>query len=335
MKFWVKIIIAVCIVLVLGFAVWAFFIKEKDEVQAYNKTAELIDYKESLGIEEKLLDLSTMNYYNGDSSKIIDNSTDIGKEIYRLRNICLSSEKITGYGDGDVAYIYDSYLVTDNMIDDILEYLLPYTKSDKVNGKSLSSLKDKINKYIDKLKDLNSNVEELIKFQNYIQGEENDFVGLKGRYNTFYYKYRETLNASANLIISLLEYLDVSVYSDNIIIDTSSALFDAFARALQVSTSVQPILENDYAHDLHIVMTRIREFNNGTTIFTEKYSEYDFLSSYNKLFNKHRDVLNEVFNCKHLKKKQMAENINNSLSEIAESAQTPVINILNVLGYGV
>ena len=36
MKFWIKILIAFCIVLVIGFAVWAFFFREKDEVQAYN-----------------------------------------------------------------------------------------------------------------------------------------------------------------------------------------------------------------------------------------------------------------------------------------------------------
>ena len=330
-KVWVRIIIALCIVLVLGFSVWAFFFREKDEVKAYNKTAELIDYKESLGISEKLVDLNRMNYVGGKKENIISSSTENGKEIYRLRAICLGTDKIVGSGDSGVAYIYNSYYVTDGIVDEILEYYLPYTKSSKVNNKSLSNLKGNINSYIERLKSLNETLEELTLYQNHIDGTDSDIEGLVGRYNTLYLKYRETLNSSASVILSLIEYVDISVYSDNLYIDTTSALYDAFARALSVSTSVKQVLENDYTHDLHIISTKLEEVKAGTNIFNEEITEYDFLNSYNILFNKHKDVLNYVFSCKNLEKKQMAEG--NYLSSIVLSAQQPVVNILNILGF--
>ena len=57
MKTWIKILVAVCVVVIVSISVWAIFFREKDEVQAYSKTAELIDYKQSLAINDKLNEL--------------------------------------------------------------------------------------------------------------------------------------------------------------------------------------------------------------------------------------------------------------------------------------
>ena len=63
MKFWVKIVVALSVVVVIAFGIWAFVFKEKDEVVAYNKVCEIVDYKESLGTKEKLISLRKYNYY--------------------------------------------------------------------------------------------------------------------------------------------------------------------------------------------------------------------------------------------------------------------------------
>ena len=60
MKFWVKIVIAFAVVVVLGFGVWAFFFREKDDVVAYNEITEMVDYKQSLSLKTKLDELRSM-----------------------------------------------------------------------------------------------------------------------------------------------------------------------------------------------------------------------------------------------------------------------------------
>lgn len=331
MKFWIKILISLAVVLVIGFSVWAFVFREKDEVQAYSKTSELVDYKESLAIEERLIELNDLNYFGGDKSKVLSTTTDEGKKIARLRAVTVGNDLVTGSGNDGVAYSYHSYRITDEMVDDILEYLLPYTKASSVNSKSLSSLKKIINTYINKLQVLNSCIDELVLFQNHMSGNTSEYQGLQGRYNSLYIKYRDALNCSSQVIMSLMEFIDLSVYSGNYILDTHSALFDAFARALNVSTSVDSILENDYANDLYIVMNRIDDLKDGDDIFSTQYTKYKFLSSYNSLYDKHKDALKYVFSSKNLEKKQMSAGA--SLSNISKNAQDAVVTILNVLGY--
>lgn len=328
MKNWIRIVVAFCIVLVIGFTVWAFCFREKDEVQAYNRISELVDYKESLGIKEKLTTLNKMNYVSGDKDKVIDDTLEAGKSINEYRQICLSDDKIVG---GEGSFTYSSYRVLDQYVDMIIEYYLPYTKASNVNSSSLSNLKKSIKNYISRLKDLNITLNELIKFQNNIEGTEADLAGLSGRYNTLRLKYRETLNDSSKVLINLVEYVDASVYSGNLIVDTQTALFDALARTLNVSTSVQLVLENDYAHDTNIVLLRIDEYMKGESIYTEEYSEYNFLTSYNEMFNNYRKDLNYIFSCKNGLKKQMAAGTINSM--VSSDAHEFVKVIFNVLGY--
>ena len=155
MKTWIKIIIAVCVVLVISISVWAIFFKEKDEVQAYNRTAELIDYKQSLGMVERLTDLKDMNYLKNDKSKTINSATNAGAEIVEIRRLVLSDGLILGYGENQ----FHSYLTMEKQLDDIIEYYLPYTNGNKVKTKSLNSLKDAIKKVDEKkLEKMHNNV---------------------------------------------------------------------------------------------------------------------------------------------------------------------------------
>ena len=76
---------ALSVVVIVAFGVWAFFFREKDEVLAYNRTCEIVDYKESLGTKEKISDLQDLNYIGKDSGKVITASNDTNKEILNLR----------------------------------------------------------------------------------------------------------------------------------------------------------------------------------------------------------------------------------------------------------
>ena len=124
MKFWVKIIVAVCVVVAIAFAVWAFWFKEKDEVQAYNRTSEMIDYKQSLGIKNKLSTLASTDYVQGNPEKKIGNDTETKQKIQEYRNLCLGEGVITI--DGGLSYY--SYLTMEEYVDDLLEFYLPYTQ---------------------------------------------------------------------------------------------------------------------------------------------------------------------------------------------------------------
>lgn len=326
MKKWVRIVVTIGVIIVIGFTIWAFCFREKDNVQAYNRTAELIDYKESLGLSEKLDNLKTMNYCGEDSSNIISSTSTHGAKIYKYRNICLSETPIVGDNN---AYEYDSYIVTEGYVDEIIAYCLPLTKSDSVNNQSLRNLKTSIKSYIASLQELNSCIDELMTYQKSITGD--DLGGLSGRYASMYSKYRISLSNSSNVITALLNYIDKGVYSDKYIVDVKSAVFDAFARALSVSTTVTENLENDYANDVRVIADRIDDINNDVNFFTQEYTEYDFVESYNKLFNSYSGTLDYVFERKNLEKIQMAGGTN--LSQVKEGAKTSVTTILYVLGF--
>ena len=327
MKFWVKIIIAVGIVLVIGLGVWAFWFREKDEVQAYNRTAELIDYKQSLGIREKLVELRNTNYVHNESDKLIGNETDIEKSIHNFRDLCLSENIITSTGDNS----HYSYFVMEKYVDELLEYYLPYTKSDKSKSKPLKALKNDIESYIRSLKDFNETLDEILDYQKRIEGNSTELEILKGYYDNMHGKYRTSLSRASDVLLSMVDYIDVCIYSDNIKLDVTFALNDAFIRSLKSATTIESILEINYAHDVKLVMDIIEKYNSNETIFNEVYSEYDFVLSYNKLYNDYKSALNYIFSCKNLEKQQMAEGV--SLSQVVEGAQDHVVVALNVLGF--
>ena len=120
MKFWIKIVVALCVVVIIVFGVWAFFFREKDTVKAYNQTTQLVDYKESLGVKEKLVKLYYMDYMHDDPTKKINNTDVINRDILTIRKDCLSVDDIVGYEGDSESYRYDSYFTTDKTIDAII-----------------------------------------------------------------------------------------------------------------------------------------------------------------------------------------------------------------------
>ena len=216
-------------------------------------------------------------------------------------------------------------------LDEIIEYYLPYTKGDKVKSKSLNALKSSIKDYIKALKKLNEKIDNVVNYQTAIEGSDVELEVLRGYYQQLRTQYRKTLTYETDVVIDVMNYIDKSIYGDNFKVDTKSALFDAYVRAVRTSTSVDDKLESDYANDARIVMDRINDIDKDKTIFTAQYDEYTFLQSYNKLFNNYSDTLNYVFNCKNLEKAQMSAGM--SLGNVLENAQSSVINVLNVLGF--
>ena len=335
MKFWVKIFVAVCVVLVVAFATWAFFFREKEEVQAYNRTAELIDFKQSLGVREKIITLNSMNYVNGDKTNVIGDDTDVKKDILNYRKLCMSQEVIADYSELE----FCSLFVMDEYVDDVLEYYLPYTKSDnKTKNKSLKNLKKNIEEYIDSLKDLNTSLDDVIYYHSIVEADSSTgYSWLKDYYNTFYNQYRSTLKNAGDLILSLVDYIDISVYGDDMLVDTTIALNDAFARSLIASCHIDSSQFPLFADQVYVIMNTIEDYKNSKdgseSIFNANYSEYKFLSAYNNLYNNFKDTLNHVFEQKKDVKQQMADDSDSALSSVLVGAQDYVVAVLNVLGF--
>jgi hypothetical protein len=268
-----------------------------------------------------------MNYLKNDSSKPISSTSNAGAEILEIRGIILNDGLILGYGENQ----FHSYLTMEEELDDIIEYYLPYTRGDKVKTKTLNALKGSIKDYIRALKKMNEKIDNVVGYQTAIEGSDVELEILRGYYQQLKAQYRMTLTYETEVVIDIMDYVDKSIYGDNFLIDTKSALFDAFTRAVNTSTSVDEKLESDYANDARIIMDRISDIEKNKSIFTAQYDEYSFLQSYNKLYNNYADTLDYVFDCKNLEKAQMSAGM--SLGNVLENAQPSVINVLNVLGF--
>lgn len=329
MKFWVKILVAFCVVVVIAFGVWAFFFREKDEVQAYNRACELVDYKASLGLKEKIDDLKKFDYIGKDSSNKLTATTDTGSDIVSLREVMLSDNLITAYDEGGVLTIYfDSYTVIEKYMDEMLVELIPYIRGN-ANNDNYKSIKKIIKKYADDLKDLNRALDNLKACQEGIEGTEVEMEILLGNYNSTRIKYRRCLNDGAELISNIFSTIKSNFGTFKY--DTKMALMDSFARSLAVSTSVEMKRESFFNHDLHLVIDKIDKVELGISIFNGDFTEYGFLSNYNVLSNKYSSEFDKSLNKHNLEKKKMADNEN--LSDIKNDAQSSLVYVLNVLGY--
>jgi hypothetical protein len=331
MKFWIKILIAFCIVLVIGFAVWAFFFREKDEVVAYNQISELVEYKESTALRVKLDKLEKMNYLKNEASNVISGDSETVKEIIDIRNRCLSKEDISVY-DAENTYLfeYSSYYTIDEYTNNFIEYLLPYMDNIEGSGSLLRKLKSSKKDYISSLKKTNEAIDLVVECQTTISGSSIEYDVLLGKYRSLAIELRSLLNNSANVMNNMLAYYK-SAKGGDIYTSTYVSLNDAFVRTLFTMTSVEKIYELDYANDLNYITTKIDKYKNNENIFTTEFTELNFLNAYRNLFNENADVLNDVFSKKYILKKQMADNQN--LSEVPEKLHHNVVVILNVLGY--
>ncbi len=336
MKFWVKIVVALCVVVVIVFGVWAFFFREKDVVKAYNQTTQLVDYKESLGLKERLVELSKMDYLHNEKTRKIVGNNAVNNEILNIRKDCLSSELIVGYDEHDVViYSYDSYFIVDKTVDDIIRFYLPYTRGTYSSNTHQKNLSNTIKVYIESLSSLDKTIDNLIACQKEITGEDTaEMDALRGHYNQLYLKYRNVLNKSSQVMIALTDYINVSLYGGKMMADSRIALYDCYARALKVATSKDEIrkeVETLYLHDLHMIWDKMDKVRNGIDIYDSTYTEYKFLTGFNALFCEYRKSYDLIFDKVNLDKRQMADG--EKLSDIVEKAKEPVIVLLNVLGF--
>ena len=331
MKFWLKFLVALSVVVIVAFGVWAFFFREKDEVLAYNRTCEIVDYKESLGTNEKISDLQDLNYIGKDSGKVITASNDTNKEILNLREIMFSNSIITKYDEGGTIICYfDSYCIMESYLDEITIQLIPYLKNVNASDASIKTLKNTISTYTKNLQELNQALENLTTCQNSIEGTEIEMTTLYGNYNSVRIKYRRCLNNGATLVTNIFDIIKSSV--GDIKFDTKLALMDSFARSLIVVTREnQETTESYYAYDLHLILERYQKVCKGQNIFTAEYDEYNFLMSYNKLFNNYLSEYTKALNKQNINKKKIADG--QDLSDIKQEAQESLIFVLNVLGY--
>lgn len=332
MKFWVKILVAVCVVVVIAFGVWAFFFREKDEVAAYNRTCELIEYKESTGIKEKLKDLQSNNSIGeGDSAHSIDESTETSQNILNLRKIMFSNDMIVIYDDGGtITCYYDSYYMIESHLDEMIEKLVPFIKQSNGNSKLNRQLKNAVSNYIVNVRELSTAIDILNDCQKTITGNETEMSVLYGNYNSVRQKYRRCLKYSSQLIMDMFDIIKNNYGS--IKFDTSLALMDSFARSVNVMCSEEIDKTEHYrAYDAYLISERYYKVENNISIFDDEYNEFDFLKNYNNLFNNYLSVLNKALGKPNLNKTKMATG--QDLSDILIEAQDSLVYVLNVLGY--
>lgn len=311
----------------MAFGVWAFFLRESDEVRAYNTSTELINYKQSLGIKDKLINLREVNYISGNKEMVIVDDNEYKKTILLYRDICLSDELITTHG----SYSFWSYLVMEDYVDGFIESYLPYLNTSNTKSKPRKAINKTADNYTKSLRTLNEKLDELIHYQTIIEGSDTEYQILCNHYTDLYNVYRQSIQCSSDFMLALVEYIDICTFDDNIILDCNYALGDAFARMLKATTTSQVAVEPKYAHDVSVLIETIDSYNDGVNIYSAEYTEYNFLHSYNSLYGSYKDVLNYIFGCNKEIKEQMANG--ESLSEIITEAQSYAVTILNVIGF--
>lgn len=326
MKFWIRILIALGVVIVIAFGIWAFAFRESDEVQAFNKSAELIDYKQSLALDSRLEALSNMNYISGNAESTITGDSDDKNNINRYRTICLSQESVVV----EEGVEYNSYMTIDNNVDKYLELYLPYLDSSKSKSKPRKQVKNAIDDYRTSLKTLSKELDNVTTYQVNMTDSSAEYSMLNEHYRNFYNAYRKSLNKASDVLLAMVEYIDICCYGDSIRIDAEFAMGDAYARLLNTTTKAKEIDEIKYLCDVKILIDTMGRFEDDQNIYIDQ-TEYEFLSSYNRLYNDKKSVLTKIFECDKEKRQQMAEG--QSISDIEQSAHTDVINVLNVLGY--
>jgi len=155
---------------------------------------------------------------------------------------------------------------------------------------------------------------------------------LKDLYYKMYQDYRNALNQYSNVILSLRNFVASSVFGGEYYTDTRFALLDLGAETVAVATSVEEILEIDYANDVYVIMDRYNEYNNGTNLFVD-VREGDFLLSYVSLVKNSPETLNYLFSCKHSIKVAISNRNLEELSKIPENDQNNIVTLLKVLKY--
>jgi len=332
MKTWIRILIAFAVVVVIGFAVWVFFFKEKDEVVAYNDMTEMIEYRESVGLNERFVELNSMNYFGGDKTNVISPEVEGFKKTCATRDILLSEEVLNAYDDeGKITATYMSYWTYDQMSTEIFKDILPYLNGKKVNRKAQRELSKEIKNYINSVKEVSGDLDELINFQNGLTNDASLIAQLEGRYNSLKLKYRNMVGFAGKIISKSINYINVAIYDNNFKIDTKFALYDSFGKSLDGLVSALVDREKDFSNNTYLIMSKLNAFNKGENIFTEEYTELKFLESYNKLISTYPTVLGGVLSRHYIQISEMADNTN--LSEIIEGAQAPLVIVLNIIGF--
>ena len=331
MKGWVKVLIAILVIVVVGFAIWAFFFREKDEVVAYNRVSEFVNYKYSTDIDKEIESLKDLNYIYNNKSFVLDVSNPIEKDIIDIRTTCLNTDDIIVKEDNVEIYRYQSYIMLEKTTDDIIYSYLPYLKGPKVNKSYKRAIEKNVKNCISDMSAISVTIGEIKECQNEIVGTDIELEFLLGKYQNFRNAYRKYLNSASNLILSMQTYIYNSLYGNNVKMDASNMLYDSFARQLNSMTSVDIREEIDRANAINKVYYKITLTDIGIDELFNGYAEYEVLQAYNLLINNYIDDLNYVLDKSYYDKTEMAKS--NNLSKVKIEAQPSIVLVLKALGF--
>ena len=330
MKTWIRIVVAFSVVVILGFAVWAFFFDEDDEVMAYNDMTQMIEYRESMALRERLVVLKSLDYYGEDKANVFSSEIETGKQICELRDIILSDNVVTIN-----EATFNSLFVYDEMTGEIFKELLPYLNGNKIHRKSQRALTKSINTYLDNLREVSTDLDNLIYSQKITTIDDSVMIQLVNKYKSFKSKYIDLLGYAGDVVSNSIEYINLAVYDGKYKSDTNFALYDCYGRALYALANTPIPQEEIYNQIVYTIADKITKVNSNEIIFTSEYTELKFLESYNTILYKYSDSLDEVFSQEYQYGSlvKMADNDAGTLSKFVDDFKAPIVVVLNVLGF--
>lgn len=332
MKFWMRIFITFLVIIVIGFAIWAFFFREKTEETAYNSATSFVDYKYSLNLSKDIEELKKLTYIKDDESLQIPSDTNEGKAILDIRRDCFSGDDIVKYVNGTEAYRYSSYETIENLTDEIIAEYIPYLKNNKAKIEYTNKLKSTKNEYVENLKKYKDSIQFVISTQKTIENNVIGYQTLQVQYEGLRDNYKKVLNSAGKFVLSMHNFINDSLYDENMKFDTITAMHNMFVRQLIVATEKGTKEEVDYFTSLNRIQKSILKTKANTNIYGDICEEYEFLLEFNDLNNKYSSALDIVCNSNLTDKNEMAKG--NNLSSIIKEAQSGIVHLLNILNFG-
>lgn len=345
MKFGIKIVVALAVVVALGFGVWAFFFKEKEEMSGYNRVLEIIEYKISLDMDNKINDFRGNNKLGKSGDVEISDQNDYGKKILTMKERMFSDEIIVGKDDNEnVTYKHLSYFELDKYIDEILNFYLPYMQTTFIQGNYADGVTKAVNTYKENAKILLDEISFLESQQSKIDltdKVDKQMESLSNMYSSLLDKYRSYISSGVDLIFEVEEYIHIGIYDNEFIYDERTILYDCFARSLKYASTADKIANNDLSdeteglNDLYYIIDKIDAIKDGEkNIYENKtYSKYEFVSGYSDLVKNHSKSLDYALTTSNFNKNKIINQDTEILSEIHVDARLQIFVILDILGY--
>lgn len=321
MKYFLRIIVTIIIVGIVGVGVWYLFFSTPDDDETFTKLSQLIDDKENSAISNIFDDLGsfeTLPETENAKAKILN---DIDNPI-----------------TVDDATIY-SYRATEKILDKALNNYYVYTQiANDVSAKSYKKIKNLVNDYNKSYGKLITKLEDLSNYNNDYVNEQDETLKVSMRYelvtkyNNISIYYKEALTKEAKLVLELKTFVNKYCFDNNFYTDSKIALLDLIMLDTISACNKTEETEIGYFINLKQSIDIYLAYESGSDIYTDTgVSESEFLNNVEFLFKNYKDGLTKLFDYTHAQR----ENVINGtfVSELKVEYVDFIKSVLKVLGY--